>query len=475
LRSRILLSGTFTLAVVMAAPAARADDTQAQAAQQPAPEAAEQPSTRLESDQRKDPAQFRGRTNYETADEPLSWIPRIVLFPLYLVSELILRVPSVGGAIWMDRNHVVPILDHIMNPTPDIHWGPILTLDLGRYFSAGLEGRLSNVGVRGHEITGSAETSGTDGGRVKLRDSWKIGPMTVGARGTALFRNDLAFYGFGPYSKQSDETYFSDTRFEGFGFVGYDYRRYLHLELSGGFRDDTTGSGFVPSINGRFWGAKSPIPCDPPDPLCPGAPPQPVPGLNTELGLAMAAFDVRLDTRRVDAQSGGLRALANATYAQDVRDSERSFISTTLDVTGAVEVSRPDRVLSLRGYLVDTFPLGDQPVPFTEQAMLGWANHFGFHWGRFRDEAAVMAELRYRYPIAYFLDMQWIASVGNVFSRDFNDFDFGALTTTLAVGLRTRKTGRTPIELILGLGTTRFNEAFDIQSVRLYLSTTEGL
>ena len=124
---------------------------------------------------------------------------------------------------------------------------------------------------------------------------------------------------------------------------------------------------------------------------------------------------------------------------------------------------------------MDTVPLGELPVPFAEQAMLGWNNHFGFQWGRFRDEAAILTELRYRYPIAYFVDMQWGVSVGNVFAKDFSDFDAKALTTSITVGFRTRRTGRTPLRVLLGVGTTRFDQAFEIQSVRLYVSNAEDL
>jgi hypothetical protein len=172
---------------------------------------------------------------------------------------------------------------------------------------------------------------------------------------------------------------------------------------------------------------------------------------------------------------GGARLTGNVTYGRDVRDSERTFVSTEADAEVAIEVSHPDRVLSLRGYFMDSVPLGTEPVPFLEQAMLGWKNHYGFVWGRFRDNAALMAELKYRYPVGYYLDMMLIGSVGNVFARDLSDFTPKALTSSLGVGFRTRRTGLKPIELIVAVGSSRFDQAFSIESVRLYLSITEGL
>jgi hypothetical protein len=473
LRLRLVLTALLTLELLSTAPPAYADDDAAPAQEQqgkPSDEAKAKPpdeakakpsdearpSTQLDPAQRGDPGSFRGRKNYATAGETLSWIPRILFFPVYLVTEYLIRQPSVMGTTWVDRNHVIPILNDVFNPTPDIHWQPRFTLDLGTFAAFGAEGSWNNFLVRGHEISGYAETSGVDAFQARVRDSWKVGPMKLGAYGHYLTRDDMAFYGFGPDSSASNETYFSQTTAEAFAFAAFDYRTNVHAELGGGFRDETSGSGLVPSINSRFW-------------------PQLIPGLGADLGLAMATLDVTLDSRMVADQAGGIRLLANGTYARDVRDSERSFVSASVDVQGAIEVSRPDRVLILRGYAVDTCPLGSEPVPFMEQPMLGWFHHFGFRWGRFRDEAAVMAELRYRYPIAYFVDMQWVASVGNVFSRTFDDFDFKKLTTSIGVGLRTRRTGRTPLEIIFALGTTRFDEAFSIQSARVYFSTTEAL
>jgi hypothetical protein len=133
-------------------------------------------------------------------------------------------------------------------------------------------------------------------------------------------------------------------------------------------------------------------------------------------------------------------------------------------------------VLATRVYVAETASLGGGAVPFLHLATLGWNNHQGFVLGRFRGEAAFLAEVRYRYPVAFFFDVQWIASVGNVFARDFSDFSAGALTGSFGVGLRTRRTGDDPLEVTVAIGTSRFDApGFGIDSVRLYLSTTRGL
>ena len=65
-------------------------------------------------------------------------------------------------------------------------------------------------------------------------------------------------------------------------------------------------------------------------------------------------------------------------------------------------------------------------------------------------------------------------SFGNVFARDLSDFDVKALTTSFAIGLRTRRTGASPLEVAVGFGTTRFDQDFAIQSVRVYAGIWDG-
>ena len=416
----------------------------------------------VDPDKRADPSEYRGRENYADAGDVAVWIPRVVFFPVYLLTNYVLRVPLDAFAGWIDRHHVVPIIQDILDPTPDIHWNPAIALDFGAFIALGAEGRLRNVFVRDHEISGGALSSGTDGYRFWLRDSWKAGPMRFGAYGGGAYYQNRNFYGFGPYSVDNSiasyRTYYSDTAFDAFAFQSFEHRQHVAVELSEGFRSDLTGPGWSPSLETVFDPAK-------------------VPGFGAQMDLLMTKLDVSLDTRRdVRVPSGGARFEGNVTFAHDVADSERTFVTTAVDATVGAEISRPDRVLSLRGYFADSFALGSEPVPFDYQPMLGFDHHYGFIWGRFRDEAAVMAELRYHHPVAYFLDMEWIASVGNVFKHDLSDFRFDALTSSFSIGLRTRRLNfPLPIELLVGFGTSRFDEPFAIDAVRVYLSTTETL
>src|SRR5262245_7454177 len=92
---RLVARALLALGALCSAPAARADSPAARA-EEPRPA-----GTSLDREQRREPAQYRGRRNYATVGETLVWIPRAALFPLFLVTELGVRRPIYAGAEWI--------------------------------------------------------------------------------------------------------------------------------------------------------------------------------------------------------------------------------------------------------------------------------------------------------------------------------------------------------------------------------------
>jgi hypothetical protein len=414
----------------------------------------ERPSEASSSGPRRDATYYRGRSREPTAEEALLWIPRVVLFPIHLVTEYLLRIPVLALLTWAERNHLFALFELIFNPTPDFSWSPTITLEAGVFALPGLSARWRNMGIAGHELRIAGTLAGDTFWSAALRDTWTFAPIHVGVRGGHSTRPDRAYYGLGPGSP-GVRTNFSETRSEAFAFLGVTHESHVRVELTGGWSREVIGLGNAPAMQTRVEEG--------------GAP-----GLGP-FELLLVSLDVRLDTRRAQEENGGVRARAAATYGLDPASDRTTFLAIDVDVEAAAEVSAPDRVLAARVHVTETVPLGSGPVPFLHLATLGWSNHQGFVLGRFRGEAAFLAEIRYRYPVHYFVDLQWIASVGNVFARDFSDFSAGALTGSFGLGLRTRRTGSDPIEITLAVGTTRFDSNLSIESVRFYLSTTEGL
>jgi len=405
---------------------------------------------------RRDPAHFRGRTNQPTALEGFAWIPRVVFFPLYVVTEYGLRVPLYALAAWADRNHVVPIMRDVFHPTDGIWWHPTIKLDLTTRTMAGVSARWENMGVEGHELKASVSFGGIDAWVITGRDRWRFGPAYAGVRGGYLTRPDRAFYGIGP-NAGSFRTNFNLARVDAFAFAGIEPNNHFRLEAAQGYQSDQTGPGDAPSIESRIRL-------------------QAVPGFGTEIRLGMTTVELKVDSRRVLEENGGIRLLVNGAYARDTLSWDRAFVTAGMDVEAALEVIHPDRVLTARLKAAEAFALGDEPVPMTQLPTLGGDDHYAFAQGRFRGQSIAMAELSYRYPIAYYVDAQWTASVGNAFGERFQGFDLGAMTGSFGVGIRTRRTGTPTLEMAVGVGTTRFDAAtVGVENVRLYFGTTDGL
>jgi len=405
----------------------------------------------------RDHAYFRGREDTVEGADIAAGIGRVVLSPVRLLFDALLREPIDGSARVIEKHHVIARVRDVFHPTPDFTWYPTLTLDLGVYGAVGVHAHWDHALARNHEVDAALATGGFEAWQGRIRDDFRFGPTKIGVQGKFISRRDRDFYGLGPDSKTSDQTQFGLTAGEAIAFVSFE-KPGIEVQIAEGYSDELTGPGYAPSIETKFDTST-------------------IPGFGKELGLARSSLDVKLDSRgkNRDEEVGGVAFIGNATYARDLRDKERAFVSATADLQVAFDVIKPGRILTLRAYAQDTFALGSEPVPFTHQAMLGWTHHYGFYWGRFRGEAAVMAEARWRYPVAYLLDMMWIASTGNVFKHDFSDFSFGELTGSLGVGFRTRRTGSPPIEVIFAAGTTRFDEDFGFDSGRVYLSTSGDL
>jgi hypothetical protein len=399
---------------------------------------------------RRDPAWFRGRPRDTTAEEVLLWIPRIVFYPVHLVAEMI-RLPLLAFLTWAEGNHVFDVLPTIFHPIDELFWYPTLSLEAGIFVLPGLALRLQDLGVEGHGLRASGTFGGDDFWSASLRDEWQLGPVRIGAQGGYSTRPNRQYFGLGPGSPPQF-VYYRERRGEARAFFVIEHEDHVEVEAQAGWAYEDIGPGYVPSFDVL-----------PPELVSIAGPYQ----------LFLAALEVRLDTREEVEENGGVHLHAGALYGVAPEGPTAHFLRFDVDLEGAVVVY-PDRVLAARGHLIETVSLDGSQVPFQHLPVLGWDLHRGFVAGRFRGEAAAVAEVRYRYPIHYFVDMEWALSAGNVFDRQFSDFSFGALTGALSIGFRTRRTGFDPITFALAFGTTQFDR-FDLEGVRFYVASSHGL
>jgi hypothetical protein len=403
------------------------------------------------------PVYYRGRTPGRRAGEIALWIPRVIFFPLHLVTEYGIRRPIRALIEVTENQRILEYIDKILNPTPNFRWSPTLIANLGVLTSGGVQFWWRDAVIPRNEIAAQAATGGQDFWQFAGRDRYTLDEIYFGILGDFLMRPDRPFYGLGNTSDPEALTYYTQTRGTALGFVGWLPSNHLRLEASGGYRFERMSPGRNPSVETRFDVQTE------------------VPAFGDYLHLFVANANVILDSRPNRAHNTGLRWDARGSYTRDVRDKERHWVSIESDLEAALEVISPGRVLSLSLYGIDTIPLASRPVPVMDQAVLGLFRLPGFLWGRYIDQSAVVATLAYRYPVWEHVDALWTIATGNVFQEHFQNFSFSSFVSSFGVGARSRLDGRDAIEVFLAIGTSRFNQPFSIEGFRLHVGLNPSL
>ena len=151
---------------------------------------------------------YDGRGGEETtAGDVALWVPRIVLAPVYLVSEFLLRRPLGALVMWAERSNLPKAVYDLFTFGPDHSAGfaPIGFLDFGFNPSVGAYIFWNDAFAKGNDIRVHATTWGahwlagvvTD--RVRLDDT-----KSVAFRFAGVKRPDFRFHGIGPDARSGD-------------------------------------------------------------------------------------------------------------------------------------------------------------------------------------------------------------------------------------------------------------------------------
>src|SRR6185503_17686450 len=135
------------------------------------------------------------------------WVPRILLSPLYLVSEFVVRRPLGAGITAAEKAELPAALYDFFAFGPDHTAGivPIAFIDFGFEPSVGLYGFWDDAGFKGHDLRlhgstwGAKWLSGNITERFRVSERFDFTWMA-----TATRRPDFAFYGIGPDTREDD-------------------------------------------------------------------------------------------------------------------------------------------------------------------------------------------------------------------------------------------------------------------------------
>src|SRR6185503_3843588 len=142
-----------------------------------------------------------------TAGDVALWIPRGIFFPLYLVSEYLIRQPLAWLITTAERNQWPSAIRDFFLFGPDKKAGivPTAFLDFGLRPSVGVYAFWDDLLGPGNHLRLHATTLGPDWLQGAVADRIPIGKEgSVDFRVEGVHRPDQIFHGLGPRSLQAD-------------------------------------------------------------------------------------------------------------------------------------------------------------------------------------------------------------------------------------------------------------------------------
>ena len=404
-----------------------------------------------------------------TAAETLLWVPRVLVLPIYLTTEYLIRRPLGAVIMAIEANRLVQRAIYFVTfgGNKNIGLVPTFFADFGVLPSVGGYFFWDDALIKHNHVRVHAGTWGPEWLSLAVADRYDVGEdSTVQLRGSWSRRQDYPFFGLGPSSKQDNESRYSATTLD--VGPGYDLRisPRVRLQTAVGVRNTSFAEGSCcgdPSVQERVRAGQLALP------------PRITDGYTIAYQSASLAFDTR--EARPKSQSG-LRVALDGQPAFDVsRRPGNSWLRYGATVGGFWDVTGKARVLSLTfaGMFADPLTGSGGEIPFNEQVALGGTGFMrGFLPGRMIDRSAAVATLAYQWPIWVFLDGTMHVATGNVFGAGLQGFEPGKLRLSTGIGLRTNSSPDHQFEILAGFGTDTFDDGAKITSFRLALGATRG-
>ncbi len=176
------------------------------------------------------------------------WVPRVLLFPVYLVTEYVIRRPLGYAITAAERADLPATLYDIFAFGPDHKAGviPIAFVDFGFYPSVGLYAFWDDAGFKGHQLRLRGSTSGSRWLAGAVVERFQITPKTnLSLNGSLIHRPDYTFYGIGPDTREDARSRYGENTADLHATIRAEFWRSSSLETSIGYR----GASFYP---GRF-------------------------------------------------------------------------------------------------------------------------------------------------------------------------------------------------------------------------------
>ncbi len=392
------------------------------------------------------------------------WIPRILLSPLYVVNEFVLRRP-LGWIItkaeqgrWIDAATDVftfgPEHNYLLVPTALFDFG--LLPSVGLYFSG------DNAFTPGNSIELYAATGGPRYLTALALDrySWNDGRTALSGRLGVERQLDHLFLGIGPDVTSATESRYGLETLDARAifrqtFLGESwFNAYAGIHRIAYRRGDCCGN---PSVEDRVADGSLPAP----------------PGLGLDYTSAYQRVDAVVDSRpQRPAPGTGVYAGVHGETTFDIRN-DRSWIKYGGVVGGALDLTGHQRTLRLLAAVEMVDPIEGE-IPFNQLSSLGSDLMPGFVPGWMLGRSTFATQLAYTWPVAAWVDGVARLSAGNAFDEHLGGLAVGKMRLSGDVGLTTIDARDQGFEVIFGLGTETIEQGEHITSVRFAFGTRRG-
>ncbi|MBX3217442.1 MAG: BamA/TamA family outer membrane protein [Labilithrix sp.] len=400
-----------------------------------------------------------------TAGDVALWIPRVALFPLYLVSEYVVRRPLAWLIGTAEQNQWPSVIRDFFLFGPEKKAGVVPTafLDFGFRPSFGFYAFWDDLLGAGNHLRMHASTFGPSWLQGSIADRIPLGADgALDLRVEGIHRPDYVFYGLGPRSLGRDETRYGVDQVQARPVLELDWWRGSRVLATAGvravrFRDDACCD--APSLSSEIRAGRRSAP----------------PAFERGYTNLFQRLELTVDTRaRRPASQTGARVEAEIEQGNDTTRGGSSWVRYGGSAGGYLDLKNNRTVsLAVTTLFVDTLGGGD--VPFTEQIALGGAGPMrGYLYGRLVDRSAAVATLKYRWPVWAFLDGTVQVAAGNVFGRQLHDFRADLLRLSAAIGVESVGAADHTFELLTGLGTETIEQSARVTSVRVLFGTNRG-
>lgn len=401
-----------------------------------------------------------------TGGDVALWVPRILLSPLYVVSEYVIRRPLGWLITTAEQKQWPSAIRNFFTFGPDKKAGvvPTFFLDLGFRPSVGVYAFWDDLLGPENHLRLHFSTFGPDWVQGAVADKIPIGKeATFDLRFEGVHRPDLIFHGLGPSTRQFDRSRYGIDKLQARPVFETTWWKGSRITIEGGaryvdFRDDACCAD--PSIEERIQAGTFAAP----------------PGFRDGYTATFERGELTVDTRDPrPASQTGLRLELEGEQGSNLRRSTDNWFRYGASFGGFLDLKNCRTVsLSVTTLFVDPISKG-AVIPFTEQITLGGSGPMrGYLYGRLVDRSAAIATVKYRWPIWVYLDGSIQGALGNVFGPQLEDFKTKLLRVSSAIGVESVGTADHTFEILLGLASETIESGANLNSVRFAFGTNRG-